>query len=171
MWHVYGTYGSHAPTWSHWWDCSWLTTSQGNPQNRFHIKVMIGRKIGALCAKKPVVLHGSCRLPTARGHFLLIPEHKQDGDTSERQRRLPSISSIPVGTECRVARQDSVRWAGMARQLRAAKRSDRQVPACAGHASWPTDQDKSSPAAKPCWTNASTSKCATAPPCTDILAY
>ena len=64
----------------------------------------------------------------------------------------------------------SIRPQRTAGHTSAAKRSDRQVPACAGHTSWPTYQDKSSPVAKPCWTNALAPNFPAAPPCTDILA-
>ena len=61
---------------------------------------MIGRKIGALCAKMTVVLPGACRLPTAGGRISLFPEQAQDGDTSEGQRRLQAVINIPDGIEC-----------------------------------------------------------------------
>ena len=131
---------------------------------------MIGRKIGALCAKKTVALPGSCRLPTAAGQISLIPEQAQDGDTTERQRRLPSISNTPVGIECRVTRQDSVGWAGMARQLRAGNSSNSRHPAHAGHTGLSAEQCERSPAAKHWWLSGLAPNFSAAPPCTDTLA-
>ena len=127
-------------------------------------------KIGALFAKKTVALPRSCRLPTAAGQISLIPEQAQDGDTTERQRQLPSISNTPVGIECRVTRQDSVGWAAMARQLRAGNPTASRHPARAGQTELPAEQCERSPAAKHWWLSALTPNFPEAPPCTDNLA-
>ena len=101
---------------------------------------MIGRKIGALCAKKTVALPRSCRLPAAGGQISLIPEQAVGGDTTERQRRPPSISSMHVGIERPVGALEIIRLAVMAPQMLARNRTNSRHPARAGQAELPADQ-------------------------------
>ena len=101
---------------------------------------MIGRKIGALCAKMTVALPGACRLPTAGGRISLFPEQAQDGDTSEGQRRPSSISSMHVGIERPVGALEIIRLAVMAPQMLAGNRSNSRHPARAGQTELPADQ-------------------------------